>query len=144
CIDNFGSYNRNGVYQLFGFIFVQQFFEYIFKDKNMECSNIVDKIITRDYPEKKDEILNDLHYAWFLNLILERNPNIELVKANFDAIQNPNYIRGNFIHLDKKKITQALTGLKGQLCTSEGSIVKFDELIRQYKPDPATSSDEED
>ncbi|KAI5167047.1 hypothetical protein NEAUS04_2640, partial [Nematocida ausubeli] len=33
---------------------------------------------------------------------------------------------------------QALTEQKDQLCTSEDSIAKFDELIRRYKPDSTT------
>ncbi|KAI5141352.1 hypothetical protein NEAUS07_2774, partial [Nematocida ausubeli] len=78
--------------------------------------------------------LNHLHCRWFMYLISQKNPNIELVKANFYAIQNSNHIPNNFRHCnDKEKITQALTEQKDQLCTSEDSIAKFDELIRGYK-----------
>ncbi|EHY64367.1 hypothetical protein NERG_02590 [Nematocida ausubeli] len=105
----------------------------------MECSNIIDEAIAQSYPDKKDLILNHLHCRWFMYLISQKNPNIELVKANFDAIQNPNHISNNFRHYnDKEKIFQALTEQKELLCTSEDSIAKFDEIIRRYKPDPTT------
>ncbi|KAI5151576.1 hypothetical protein NEAUS05_2540, partial [Nematocida ausubeli] len=126
--------NEEGIYKSLHLSFVDKFCIYIFKDQNMEWSNIVDKTITRDYPEKKDAILNHLHYSWFLYLILENISAIELIKANFDAIQNPNYIPATFKYDDEKKIAQILTGLKGQICTSEGSTAKFYQLLRQYNP----------
>ncbi|KAI5137977.1 hypothetical protein NEAUS06_2386, partial [Nematocida ausubeli] len=139
CIEKFGLYNENGVYQLSHRKFVRKFFKYIFKDNNMECSNRVDELITQEYPEKKDGILSDLHYAWFIHLILNYNPNIELIKANFDAIQNPNYILHSFEDHNMQIFFQAFTKLKDHLCTSEDSIAKFDELMRRYNPDSTTS-----
>ncbi|KAI5138939.1 hypothetical protein NEAUS06_2573, partial [Nematocida ausubeli] len=139
CIDNLCSYSEEGIYELFDYLVIEQIGEYIFKDQNMECSNIIDEAIAQSYPDKKDLILNHLHYTWFMYLISQKTPNIELVKDNFDAIQNPNHIPNNFRHYnDKEKIAEALTEQKELLCTSEDSIAKFDELIRRYKPDPTT------
>ncbi|KAI5138821.1 hypothetical protein NEAUS06_2548, partial [Nematocida ausubeli] len=140
CIENFDSYNEKGVYELLlGVSVVYDIYEYIFKDQSMKYSDAIDETIARDYPEKKDMIISDLHYTWFIYLILEKRLNIELIKTNFDAIQNSNYIPSTFIYYNEQVITQALTNLKGQLCCSKDSIARFDELIRQYKPDPATS-----
>ncbi|KAI5159103.1 hypothetical protein NEAUS03_0016 [Nematocida ausubeli] len=140
CIENFDSYNEKGVYELLlGVSVVYDIYEYIFKDQSMKYSDAIDETIERDYPEKKDMIISDLHYTWFIYLILEKRLNIELIKTNFDAIQTSNYIPFTFTYYNEQVIIQALTDLKGQLCCSKDSIARFDELIRQYKPDPATS-----
>ncbi|EHY66865.1 hypothetical protein NERG_00505 [Nematocida ausubeli] len=139
CIDNFSLYNSEGECELLNFHVAEPVFKYIFKDNNMEYANAVDEVIAQDYPKEKDVIMSYLHYTWFMYLILQETPNIELVKANFDAIQNPNYIPENFRYHNKQIFVQALTELKNQLCTSEDSIAKFDELMRQYKPNPTTS-----
>ncbi|EHY65299.1 hypothetical protein NERG_01745 [Nematocida ausubeli] len=138
CIGNFSLYNPKGVCGLSDFWVAISVAEYIFKDNNMEYANAVDEVIVQGYPEEKDVMISDLHYTWFMYLILQEGSNIELVKANFDAIQNPNYVLSAFEYNDKEKITQALTELKDQLCTIEDSIAKFDELMRQYNPDPTT------
>ncbi|KAI5160719.1 hypothetical protein NEAUS03_1310 [Nematocida ausubeli] len=139
CIDNFSLYNKEGVCELLGHCVVEPVFEYIFKDNNMEYANTVDEAIEKDYPEEKDVMISNLHYTWFMYLILQGTPNIELIKANFDAIQTPNYVLPTFKYYDKQDITQALTKQKDLLCTSEDSIAKFDELMRQYAPNPTTS-----
>ncbi|KAI5164614.1 hypothetical protein NEAUS04_2340 [Nematocida ausubeli] len=139
CIDNFCSYGEEGIYELIDYSVIKHVGKYIFKDQNMHYANAVDEAIAQSYPDKKDLILNHLHCRWFMYLISQENPNIELVKANFDAIQNLNYISDNFRYYDKEKIFRILTEeQKELLCTSEDSITKFDELMRQYKPDPTT------
>ncbi|KAI5164098.1 hypothetical protein NEAUS03_2431, partial [Nematocida ausubeli] len=143
CIENFDSYNKGGFYELFDSSVVYNIYEYIFLGHRFGYSNIVDKFITQNYPEEKDVILGYIHYTWFMFLILENNPNIELIKANFDAIQNPSY-NPRFLTYYKNDITEALTELKDHLCTSEDSIAKFDELLHQYKPDPIVLCDEKD
>ncbi|KAI5137673.1 hypothetical protein NEAUS06_2313 [Nematocida ausubeli] len=139
CIDNFSLYNPKGMCDLLGFWMVEPVSKYIFKDNNMEYANAVDEAIAQDYPEEKDVMISDLHYTWFMYLILQEIQNIELIKANFDAIQNPNYVLPAFKGYSRMKITHIFTELKDQLCTSEDSIAKFDELIRRYKRGSTTS-----
>ncbi|KAI5162092.1 hypothetical protein NEAUS03_1908 [Nematocida ausubeli] len=139
CIDNFNAYNGKGVYELFDYSVLKYICKYIFKDENMKYANAVGEAIARDYPEKKDVIISDLHYTWFMYLILQEIPNIELIKANFDAIQTSNYISSSFIYYYNQEITQALAKLKDQLCSDTKCIAKFGELMRKYSLDPTTS-----
>ncbi|EHY66363.1 hypothetical protein NERG_00002 [Nematocida ausubeli] len=138
CIVNF-NLDENGIYKSLDLPFIDEISGYIFKDQNMEYADAVDEAIARYYPEMKDEILNDLHYAWFVSLALWRSSYIELIKTNFEAIQNPKYIPASLSYDSKKEIAEALTKLKDQVCTSEDSITKFNELLRQYNPDSTTS-----
>ncbi|EHY65606.1 hypothetical protein NERG_01213 [Nematocida ausubeli] len=139
-IDNFSLYNPKGMHELLGFWMVEPVSKYIFKDNNMEYANAVDEAIAQDYPEEKDVMISYLHYTWFMYLILQEIPNIELIKENFDAIQNPNYVLPAFKGYSRMEITHIFTELKDQLCTSEDSIAKFDELMRQYAPDPNSTT----
>ncbi|KAI5162996.1 hypothetical protein NEAUS03_2169 [Nematocida ausubeli] len=137
CIENFNSYNEDGFYELFDSSTVYNIYEYIFLGHPFWYSK-VDKIITQNYPEEKDVILGYIHYTWFMFLIIQKISNIELIKANFDAIQNPSY-NPHFLACYKQDIFQALTELKDQLCTSEDSTAKFYQLMRQHNPNPTTS-----
>ncbi|KAI5159609.1 hypothetical protein NEAUS03_0440 [Nematocida ausubeli] len=123
-----------GISGLLDMIITRPVYEYIFRDQNMEYAYAVDEALARDYPRKKDEIISSLHYIWFLYLISEESPNMELIKPNFNAIGTPNHIPHAFASDGKQKIIEILQGLKEQLCSDKDSIAIFDNLIRLYSP----------
>ncbi|KAI5164951.1 hypothetical protein NEAUS04_2389 [Nematocida ausubeli] len=139
CVEKFCLYSGKAVYILLNCLMDGYVYTYIFRDQNMKYADLVCEAITQGCSEKKDVILNHLHYIWFMYSIFQKNLNIELITIHFNTIQNPSYIPGNFIYYDKKKIVQILKRLKDQLCTSEDAIAKFNELLRQYNPNSTTS-----
>ncbi|KAI5159292.1 hypothetical protein NEAUS03_0177 [Nematocida ausubeli] len=134
-IDSFDPYYEQGIYELLVFTETKSIYEYIFRDGSMKYADAVDMAIAQEYPNRKDLIISNLHCVWFMYLISEKEPNVELVKKNFHAIRSINYTPNSFIQDREQNIIQTLNEMKNHLCTDEDSTAKFDEIVRMYETD---------
>ncbi|KAI5160035.1 hypothetical protein NEAUS03_0815 [Nematocida ausubeli] len=132
CIDHFDKYNSKGMYNLLGFRVTKPIYEYMFKAGDMKYADAVDEAIAQTYPDKKDEIINNLHYIWFVYLIREANLKVKLAKTNFHAIRNTKYKQYGLDYGDTQQIVNNLRQLKKHVCIDENSIAKFSEFMCMY------------
>ncbi|EHY65444.1 hypothetical protein NERG_01890 [Nematocida ausubeli] len=132
CIGHFDKYDGKGMYNLLGFKVTKPIYEYMFKAGDMKYADAVDKAIAQAYPDKKDEIINNLHYIWFVYLIREANLKVKLAKTNFHAIRSTKYEQYGPDYVDTRQIVNNLRQLKKHVCIDESSIAKFREFMRIY------------
>ncbi|KAI5162676.1 hypothetical protein NEAUS03_2052 [Nematocida ausubeli] len=134
CIENFGLRPNNNVFSFLDSTVAESIYKYIFREGNMKYADALDEAIAKEYPEKKDEILNSLHNVWFMYLISQENidRDIELIKTNFHAIrQLPGalplsvYVVNSLIFNNFKKIWP-------HLCSDDECIAKFNKFAELY------------
>ncbi|KAI5151642.1 hypothetical protein NEAUS05_2556, partial [Nematocida ausubeli] len=113
----------------------RKIFHYIFKDGTMKYANEIDNIIIQKNDKKKGETLSIIHFIWAVYLCVEETPNIELIKANLDAIQETEFISRDLgSNIETQDIfdqaIQTLSGMKNQLCRDENNISRFNSIMK--------------
>ncbi|KFG26679.1 uncharacterized protein NESG_00830 [Nematocida ausubeli] len=113
----------------------RKIFHYIFKDGTMKYANEIDNIIIQKNDKKKGETLSIIHFIWAVYLCVEETPNIELIKANLDAIQETEFISRDLgSNIETQDIfdqaIQTLSGLKNQLCRDENNTSRFNSIMK--------------
>ncbi|KAI5148861.1 hypothetical protein NEAUS05_1556 [Nematocida ausubeli] len=131
CIDNHRLGKVNTIRDLFGEQVATSICKYILKDGDMKRATKLDLAIAKDYPDLRDNILNDLHNELFGYLVLEENLNMELIKINFSLIRTPtrsvSLVRND---TDKEKADKNLEELVAHLCKDQDSTTKFRKLVK--------------
>ncbi|KAI5150064.1 hypothetical protein NEAUS05_2016 [Nematocida ausubeli] len=113
-------------------------YKYIFRDENMEYSNIINREILQTPCERKSELIAYMRYVITVYLCIEENPNIELIKRNFYIACDTKYISEKWIvfvesTLPFEKVINKLNNLKDQICRNENDINKLNRMIKDLK-----------
>ncbi|KFG26836.1 uncharacterized protein NESG_00992 [Nematocida ausubeli] len=108
--------------------------QYIFRNGDMKLSNIIDRFITDAYPAQVDEVTPLLHFIWTVYLCAEENPNVQLIKANYDYMCDSKHISkdsASFVLLDdiREQVVKTLNDLKDHLCRNEDDVNELNKFI---------------
>ncbi|KAI5136073.1 hypothetical protein NEAUS05_1597, partial [Nematocida ausubeli] len=112
--------------------------KHIFKDGTMKYADIIDDLIIQRHGTNQNNALSIVHFIWLIYLCVEETPNIELIKANLDAIPEIGSISRSYMsHIETmaKLVSQAiqtLSELKNQICKDENDIERFDSFIKIF------------
>ncbi|KAI5159198.1 hypothetical protein NEAUS03_0111 [Nematocida ausubeli] len=109
-------------------------YQYIFKNRDMKCSNEIDMLIIKKRASEADRIISELHFIWMVYLCAEENPDAALIRRNLCMIDEPEYITSecaSFINTNSiyNRVIQTLNSLKDQICRSEDDIEKFKKVV---------------
>ncbi|KFG26484.1 uncharacterized protein NESG_00630 [Nematocida ausubeli] len=110
--------------------------QHIFKDGTMKYSNIIDNLIIQKNDEKEGIMLSTIHFVWTTYLCVEETINVELIKANLDAIKEIQFILKKCIWYVEgisvyEQAIQTLSEFKDQLCKNEDDITKLNLVIEK-------------
>ncbi|KFG25226.1 uncharacterized protein NESG_01995 [Nematocida ausubeli] len=108
--------------------------DHLFKDDSMKYSKIIDELIIKNYPSRKDKLISEIHFIWIVYICARENPNIELIKENINAIHSAKYITLESRSYTEEcfgfdKVVETLKKLKDSLCDNEDSIRKINKII---------------
>ncbi|KAI5160523.1 hypothetical protein NEAUS03_1171 [Nematocida ausubeli] len=116
----------------------RRIFQYIFRDGTMKNSKIIDDIVFQHSTKCKDKIVSVVHLVWVVYLCAEETPNIELIKANLDVIQENQLASDRYNwYIEARSILELaiekLNDLKDQLCRSEDDIKKLNFIMKELE-----------
>ncbi|KAI5159439.1 hypothetical protein NEAUS03_0298 [Nematocida ausubeli] len=137
-IDNFYSEHGLGLNPLLDPTLNRIICQHIFKNGIMHYSNIIDNMIIQKRNGNEDKILSILHLLWAVYLCVEEPPNIELIKANLDAIREIEVISWNCAnYIENPSIfwqaIKKFNVLKGQLCKKRADVNTLKSIIKALK-----------
>ncbi|KAI5162178.1 hypothetical protein NEAUS04_0921 [Nematocida ausubeli] len=143
CIENFGVRPNNDIFSFLDSTVVESIFKYIFRERNIKYVNALDEAIAKEYPGKKDEVLNSLHNVWFMCLILQENidRDIESIKTSFHAIRQLPESLPVFVYLTSNVISTNFKKIWPHLCSDDECVAKFDKFAELYLHLPRKWSD---
>ncbi|KAI5159607.1 hypothetical protein NEAUS03_0438 [Nematocida ausubeli] len=104
----------------------------------MKYADIINDLIIQRHDTNQNSALSTIHFIWLIYLCVEETPNIELIKANLDAIPEIGSISRRYMsHIETmaKLVNQAiqtLSELKNQMCKDENDIERFDSFIKIF------------
>ncbi|KAI5160524.1 hypothetical protein NEAUS03_1172 [Nematocida ausubeli] len=130
-IDNFYTQNIISFNPLASPSVNRRICQYIFKDGNMKYSDIIDNLMIEKDTKKGGEATSIIHFIWIVYLCAEEAPNVELIKANLDAIREISYVSEKVIRYIKdasilsQSAIEKLNDMKDQICRNEDDINKF-------------------
>ncbi|KAI5137125.1 hypothetical protein NEAUS05_1873, partial [Nematocida ausubeli] len=111
--------------------------KHIFKNGTMECANEIKSILVEKY-NGGDEVLNIVHLVWVFYLCLEETPDLKLIKANINAIQEIKLFPSRFnLYVDDffvfHQVVENLNAMKDHICEDDNDLDKFFLVINFFK-----------
>ncbi|KAI5161570.1 hypothetical protein NEAUS03_1661, partial [Nematocida ausubeli] len=115
----------------------KRIYQQIFKDGTMKYSDEIDNIMIEKHCEEEDETLSIIHFIWAAFLCVEETPNIELIKANLDAIRETKFVSQSCVNYFRDfsvfwNAIKNLKNLKDQLCKGEEEINRLNSIMEGF------------
>ncbi|KAI5133769.1 hypothetical protein NEAUS06_0741 [Nematocida ausubeli] len=137
CIDNLYTQTKTTLNPLLDPLINRRICKHIFKNGTMECANEIKSILVEKY-NGGDEVLNIVHLVWVFYLCLEETPDLKLIKANINAIQEIKLFPSRFnLYVDDffvfHQVVENLNAMKDHICEDDNDLDKFFLVINFFK-----------